>query len=273
MSDLKLHINEPFEVSKEQIDFFRENGFIKLKDVLSREVIEYYGNIISQKVTELNKLDLPMKERTTYQKAFLQISNLWREHKIVDEFVKSKRLAKIAADLLGTNGVRLYHDQALYKEPAGGITPWHADQFYWPLDSEKTVTVWIPLQNTPIEMGPLAFSAKSHSFSFGRDLEISDESEAKLKKALDKENFEHFVEPFDLGEVSYHYGWTFHHAGANNTDRVRAVMTMIYMDENIRLKEPTNNYQVADKETWCPGIKTGDTVNSPINPVLYSSNS
>jgi len=271
LSDFKLQIDEPLELNDEQIHFFRENGFIKLKEVLSKETIEYYGNIISQKVVQFNRMNLPMDERTTYQKAFLQIFNLWRENEIVNEFVKSKRLAKIASDLLGTSGVRLYHDQALYKEPSGGITPWHADQFYWPLDSNKTVTIWIPLQNTPLNMGPLAFSAKSHNFSFGRDLEISDESEAALKKALTKEKFDQIVEPFDIGEVSFHYGWTFHHAGANNTEKVRAVMTIIYMDENIKLKEPTNKHQLADKEKWCPGVSSGNIIDSPINPVLYST--
>ena len=36
----------------------------------------------------------------------------------VKEFVFSRRLAGIAAQLLGVHAVRLYHDQALYKEPA-----------------------------------------------------------------------------------------------------------------------------------------------------------
>ena len=58
-------------------------------------------------------------------------------------------------------GVRLYHDQALFKEAEGGITPWHADQYYWPLSTSKTITDLIPLQATPLEMGPLEFSAGS----------------------------------------------------------------------------------------------------------------
>ena len=58
-------------------------------------------------------------------------------------------------------GVRLYHDQALFKEAEGGITPWHADQYYWPLSTSKTITYWIPLQAIPLEMGPLEFSAGS----------------------------------------------------------------------------------------------------------------
>ncbi len=43
-------------------------------------------------------------------------------------------------------GVRVYADQALYKEPHGGYTPWHCDAFYWPLATDKAITAWVPLQ-------------------------------------------------------------------------------------------------------------------------------
>ena len=39
-----------------------------------------------------------------------------------------------------SKSVRLYHDQALFKEAGGGITPWHQDQHYWPLDTDRTIT-------------------------------------------------------------------------------------------------------------------------------------
>lgn len=58
--------------------------------------------------------------------------NLCEHSQVVCEFVTGKRLARIAAELLEVEGVRLYHDQSLYKEPGGGITPAHADQYYWP---------------------------------------------------------------------------------------------------------------------------------------------
>ena len=267
----KLDLDTPYTLKDEQIAFFRENGYIKLKNVLAPEIIDYYGREISQKVKELNTLDVPMEKRTTYQKAFLQIMNIWTKSELTKEFVMGKRLGKLAADLMGVSGVRMYHDQALYKEAGGGVTPWHADQYYWPLSTPDTCTAWIPLQATPLEMGPLAFAAKSQQFKMGRDLEISDESEKALAKMLREKNFNLVEEPFDLGEVSFHYGWTFHRAGVNTTPKAREVMTIIYMDENIRLAQPRNKNQQADWDTWCPGAIVGEVVNTPINPVIYSS--
>jgi ectoine hydroxylase-related dioxygenase (phytanoyl-CoA dioxygenase family) len=91
----------------------------------------------------------------------------------------------LAADLMEVEGVRLYHDQALFKEAGGGITPWHADQYYWPLATSKTITAWIPLQATPLEMGPLEFSAGSQQVLTGRELSISDTSENIIEKKLE----------------------------------------------------------------------------------------
>jgi ectoine hydroxylase-related dioxygenase (phytanoyl-CoA dioxygenase family) len=210
-----------------------------------------------------------LDERDTYGKAFLQLFNLWRENEDIKEFVFSKRLAGIASQLMQTDGVRMYHDQALFKEGGGGITPWHADQYYWPLETDKTITAWIPLQETPLEMGPLEFSAGSHRIVEGRELEIGDNSEAVLSKRLKIKDFNHAIEAFDLGEVSFHSGWVFHRAGANQTDQVRKVMTVIYMDKDMRLKAPENKNQQNDWDTWCPGAEVGEVINTELNPVLY----
>lgn len=260
-------LNTPFLLSAEQIAFYQEYGYIKLKNVLSAEVISCYGDLITDLVFKLNKLTKPMEERTTYEKAFLQVMNLWEENSEAKEFVFSKRLAKIATELMGVSGVRLYHDQALYKDPSSGITPFHADQFYWPLSNNNTTTVWIPLQATPMDMGPLAFAEKSQNVEIGRDKEISDESEAILSKTL--KQFTMNEAPFNLGEVSFHSGWTYHRAGANISDKARKVMTMIYMDKDINVIEPTNKYRTADWERWLSSKEIGTIANGVLNPVLY----
>jgi ectoine hydroxylase-related dioxygenase (phytanoyl-CoA dioxygenase family) len=268
--DFSRELNEPYDLSPDSIKFYREKGYVKLKNVLSRELLEYYGDVITEWVFKLNKLTKPMEERTTYEKAFLQVMNLWRENESIKEFVFSKRLARIAAQLMEVDGVRLYHDQALYKEPSGGITPWHADQFYWPLSNSNTITVWVPLQATPMEMGPLAFAESSQSVEIGRDKEISDESEAILAETLKK--FPIHETPFDLGEVSYHSGWTYHRAGTNSSKSARRVMTVIYMDKDIRVIEPTNEYRIADWTTWLDSKPVGSIADGKLNPVLYAKN-
>jgi ectoine hydroxylase-related dioxygenase (phytanoyl-CoA dioxygenase family) len=262
-------LNIPYSLSAEQIGFYQKNRFIKLKNVFDAETLAYYGDIITQQVEKMNTVTTKLDERDTYGKAFLQLFNLWRENDEAMAFIFSKRLAKIASDLMQVEGVRMYHDQALFKEGGGGITPWHADQFYWPLSSDKTVTAWIPLQATPLPLGPLEFSAGSHQIVEGRDLSIGDESEKLIGEKLRVTDFEHVIEPFDLGEVSFHSGWVFHRAGANLTDQMRKVMTVIYMDKNMILKNPENQNQINDWHTWCPGAVVGEVIDTELNPVLY----
>ncbi|MEY4054007.1 MAG: hypothetical protein RL034_925, partial [Bacteroidota bacterium] len=149
--------------------------------------------------------------------------------------------------------------------------PWHADQYYWPLATENTVTAWIPLQATPLNYGPLEFSAGSNRLTAGRDKQISDESQAFLEAELKNQKFEHVIEPFDVGEISFHRGWLYHRAGPNVSGNMRKVMTMIYMDKDTLLKTPENHNQQADWDAWCPGATVGEIVNTPLNPVLYET--
>lgn len=263
-----MKLDATYTLSEDQKEFYRKNKFIKLKQVFDAETLAFYNREITKEVDRLNAQHVPMEERDTYGKAFLQIFNLWRENDKIKAFILSKRLGQIAAELMAVENVRIYHDQALFKEAGGGITPWHADQYYWPLDTNKTITAWIPLQEIPLDMGPLEFSAGSHKIVEGRDLDIGDESEKRIQKNLRVNNYEHVIEPFELGEISFHSGWVFHRAGANKTDNIRKVMTVIYMDAKARLIEPKNENQKQDWEKWCPGAEIGEIIDSPLNPVI-----
>lgn len=261
-------LQTPYTLTDQQIHFYQTNRFIKLKELINKETLDFFNTAITQQVNLLNTVDTALEQRSSYGKAFLQIFNLWRQDELVKQLVFSKRIATVAASLMQTDGVRIYHDQALFKEAGGGITPWHADQYYWPLETDKTITAWIPLQETPLEMGPLEFSAGSHRIVEGRELEIGDESEILIQQRLRVTDFKHIIEPFDMGEVSFHSGWVFHRAGANRTSQMRKVMTIIYMDKAMRLKNPENENQINDWNTWCPGAVIGEIIDSPINPVI-----
>ncbi len=131
------------------------------------------------------------------------------------------------------------------------------------------MTVWIPLQDTPAELGPLAFAETSQSFEIGRESAISDESERELQRALTEASFPVDDSAYALGDLSYHLGWTFHRAGPNESAEPRKVMTMIYVDADMVITEPSNDHQVRDLRVWMPGVRPGDIVASPLNPILY----
>ena len=267
---IRHFLETPYPLTQAQIAFYEQQRFIKLKQVLNAETIAFFNEVISEQVAVMNQEQTALEERSTYGKAFLQLFNLWRGTELIKELVFSKRLGQLASELMQVNGVRLYHDQALFKEAGGGITPWHADQYYWPLSSDKTVTAWIPLQATPLEMGPLEFSAGSHAIVEGRELEIGDESEEIIQKTLRVTDFHHVIEAFDIGEISFHSGWIFHRAGANVTNQLRKVMTVIYMDKDMLLKAPDNANQENDWKTWCPGAQIGAVIQTPLNELIYS---
>src|SRR5690606_27398973 len=117
-------------------------------------------------------------------------------------------------------------------------------------------------------MGPLEFAVGSQNVDFGRDLPISDESEATVQKALRERDFEVSAEPYDLGDVSYHSGWTFHRAGPNTTQSPRRVMTIIFIDADITVAPPAD-HQRADLDAFMPGIEPGQVPDTPLNPVIY----
>ena len=138
-------LSREYPLRQDQIAGFQANGHILLPGVLNAAEIAAYRPLINDAAYRYNTERRKMEDRDTYGKAFLQIMNLWRRDEQVAQFTLAKRLAGIAARLLGAQSVRLYHDQALYKEAGGGITPWHQDQYYWPVDTPRTITMWMPL--------------------------------------------------------------------------------------------------------------------------------
>lgn len=149
LSDLK----EDIIIPEEQINEFREKGHTLLRNILSKDEVNVYRSVIANVAAQYNTERRKLAERDTYGKAFLQITNLWKRDAGVKQFTLAKRFGKIAASLLGVKNVRIYHDQALLKEPGGGPTPWHQDQYYFPVDTINTITMWMPLVDTTIKHG------------------------------------------------------------------------------------------------------------------------
>jgi ectoine hydroxylase-related dioxygenase (phytanoyl-CoA dioxygenase family) len=263
-------LSSDYSLSEEQIARFRQNGHVLLRGVATPEAVAAYRPALLDTVRRYSRETRKLEDRDTYGKAFLQITNLWVKDDTVRRFVLARRFAKIAADLMGVDGVRIYHDQALFKEAGGGHTPWHQDQQYWPLDT-KTVTLWMPLVDASEQMGTMRFASGSHTLGYLGEMPISDQSEAEFDKFIAERGFPIAnCGAMAAGDATFHAGWTLHGAPGNTSDTMREVMTIIYLADGARIIEPDSPYRQNDLRAWFPGLKPGDPAASDINPLVYS---
>jgi ectoine hydroxylase-related dioxygenase (phytanoyl-CoA dioxygenase family) len=166
--------------------------------------------------------------------------------------------------------VRLYHDQALFKEPGGGPTMTHQDHHYWPIDTDKTITMWMPLVPVSAAVGSMTFITGSHKLGELKGSGISDEAGTMLDQLIEERKMpKHTYGAMAPGDATWHDGWTLHGAPANKTNEMREVMTIIYIAADARML-PFGPHQSYDVENWMPGLKPGDLVASPQNPVLFT---
>lgn len=260
-----------YPLSDAQAADFQRQGHILLRGVCSPDEVNAYRHVISEATYRYNTETRPLEKRDTYGKAFLQITNLWTRDEAVRRYVLARRFAKIAADLMHVDAVRLYHDQALYKEGGGGHTPWHQDQFYWPLKTEgiQAVTMWMPLVDVPVEMGALTFASGSHTEGFLGHLEISDKSHEEFEQVVKTKGYAVHNEAMRAGDATFHAGWLLHSAPGNSSAQTREVMTVIYYADGVRTFAPDNSYREDDLRTWLPGVQAGELAASELNPVVF----
>lgn len=264
-------LDSPYPLTPEQIDTYQENGWVLLRGLASPAEVAAYRPILTRMTEEFARNYKPLAERDTYGKAFIQYTNLWARNDAVRRFTLARRFARVAAELMGVDGVRLYHDQALYKEPGGGHTPWHQDQQYWPLDGVKCVTLWMPLVDADTSMGTMRFASESQNLGYLGPLNISDDSEERLAEMVQERGYTvEYAGAMHAGDATFHNGWTLHGAPGNeSTDRTREVMTIIYLEDGARITPPDSPSRTNDLRAWFPGLAPGDLAASDLNPLIY----
>lgn len=268
MADVSLE--SAFVLDAATIEGYRRNGHAVVRGLATAaEAAAFLPAIADAAVA--NAFDRrPLAERDTYGRAFLQTPNLWRLDPAVERFVRSPRFARVAAELMGVEGVRLYHDQALFKEPGGGHTPWHQDQNYWPLATDHTITMWMPLVDVDSDMGVMTFASGTHHLGNLGDYLIGDPSHAHFESYVHDEAPDLMsYAPLRAGDATFHAGWTLHSAGPNTTEVMRAVMTVIYFADGTVVSEVHGPAQEFDRRLWLGGYEPGRLADAPTNPLLY----
>jgi ectoine hydroxylase-related dioxygenase (phytanoyl-CoA dioxygenase family) len=248
---------------------FRRDGHVLVHGLAARDEVQAYRPVIAAVMDDVGRKHDAQGRIDDYSKLFTQVTNVWRLSEAARRIVFSRRFAGVAAAVLGVSSVRLYHDQALFKPPGRDRTPWHQDRYYWPLDTDRTVTMWLPLVDVDEDMGSMRFASGSHRAGPLGELAISDDTDRRLTALLDERRWPIWSAPLRAGDATFHAGGTIHSAGANRSDRTREVLTVIYYAAGTRAAAPSNPNQQTDLEVFLPGVRPGQEAKSELNPILY----
>src|SRR5258706_9895054 len=266
------------QLTSEQIRTYQDNGFIVIENFLSPEELEHWRKAVTTAVEERAGIKIPGKDIKVgeadginedsdyFAKVFDQLLNLWQTNDDVKELMFDQRIGKMAAQLSGADGIRIWHDQALIKRPWANPTAWHLDTPFWSFSDRKAISIWVALDNATLENGCIFFIPGSNQvtsfdkITIGRNMDGIFDVYPRLK------NLATVAAPMKAGSCSFHNGLTVHGANANMPNGFRRAMTCAYIPEGNVFNGEANILPDAYLNT----LKVGDLLNNDgQNPLIY----
>ena len=152
-------------MSTNYINEYNQKGYVLIRNLMDASEIEQYKHQVEIATKQRKILDKrTLKDKSEYEQSFIQCQNLWEDFPEVRNLTFHKKITSTAAKLLGVDTIRIWHDQALIKEPGGRETDIHHDKPYWPIKENKSITAWIPLVEINENNGKLGFFPGSHLY-------------------------------------------------------------------------------------------------------------
>jgi len=248
------------------LEDFGRDGFVVVPGLLSADERRRYGAAVDEVVGRRSKGDTrTLAEKSRYEQSFIQCQNLWEDSENVRPLTFHPLLAETAARLLGVGAVRLWHDQALYKEPGGRETDPHQDQPYWPIVETDTVTAWIPFDGSTLDGGAMGYLPGSHLLGVREFVNIFFGEPEDVLGRSELSGIEPVWVEVPVGAVAYHHGLTFHLARPNATGTVRRVHTAIFFADGSTRGEGRFPHPSVERA----GIPLGEVIASDVTPVAW----
>jgi ectoine hydroxylase-related dioxygenase (phytanoyl-CoA dioxygenase family) len=248
------------------VDAFDRDGFVVVDGLLSDDELTRYERCVTDAVARRAAADSrALEERSLYEQSFRQCINLWEDTPAVRPLTFHPRLGATAAALLRVASVRLWHDQALYKEAHGRETDPHQDHPYWPIRELDTVTAWVPFRGSTLASGAMGYLPGSHRIGVRTFVNIFGAEDANV--LMDQPEVR-AIDPVWVevprGSVAFHHGLTVHMAKPNTTDVDRAVHTVIYFADGCTRRNAMFHPSV-DRD----GIEVGAPIAGACTPVVW----
>jgi len=255
-------------LSRQQVEQFATDGFLRVDGFFSNEELDRFSKAVDAAVAYRSSDDhRSLGEKNLYEQTFVQCMRLWEDQPDVRPFTFHPKLCAAAAALLDTDCVRLWHDQALYKEAGGRKTDAHLDYPFWPVVETDLVSVWIPFRDVHPEGGMMSYVQGSHRIGYTEFADIGQLHGGEAVDLLEDPKIAALPlvpMPASRGSAIFHHACTIHTADANTTDATRRVFTVAYMADGLH-RSRDDAYFALDRDS----IRTGDVVVGPGHPVAW----
>ena len=264
---------DEYRLSKEQVDFFNDNGYLAGIKLLNDEQIE----LLRKEVMELanprhpgNELfyEYNSNESTDPQTILFHALGAWRITPALHDVLWNPAFIAAASQLLGDKPIRFWHDQLFYK-PAkkGGVVAWHQDYSYWTRTKPVAhITCWCALDDATLENGCLHYIPGSHNWGLLPKPVIAGDLHG-IKDFLNEEQKKEFDHPkpapVKAGEAIFHHSLTLHGSGENKSAQPRRAFVINAFADGV--KSDSNEPLLEG----VPVVKKGNKMEGRFFPLLF----
>ena len=229
-------------VTQEDIITFQRDGVVLIKG-LFKDHVETIRTGIERNMTEPGPYAAENLNAGEGGRFFDDYCN-WNRISEFEEVIRNSPAAEVAADLMKSDRVQVFHDHVLVKEPGTSKpTPWHQDGPYYFVEGNQNVSFWSPMD--AVTEASLRCVAGSHAWEkpvlptrwlSETNFYPSDETYMAVPdpdaEGMDIKEWE--MEPGDA--VAFNYG-TLHGARGNSTEQRRRAFSLRLVGDDARYVE------------------------------------
>lgn len=257
-------------ITQDHVDAFQRDGVVLVKGLFA-DYVDTIRAGIERNMAEPGPYAAENLKDGERGRFFDDYCN-WNRIAEFEDVIRHSPAAEVAADLMQSEAVQVFHDHVLVKEPGTTkATPWHQDGPYYFVDGRQTVSFWSPMD--PVSDASLRCVAGSHAWEkpvlptrWLAETNFYPDTQAYMPvpdpDAQGMDIREWAMEPGDA--VAFHYA-TLHGARGNTTEARRRAFSVRLLGDDARYVErpgptsppfPGHEMQAGQvlREDWFPVI-------------------
>ncbi|MEM9488632.1 MAG: phytanoyl-CoA dioxygenase family protein [Myxococcota bacterium] len=209
-------------------EFFTEHGYAVIAPVLTDDELTTLRSALDAVWTRC-AADQSLS-RSEYLKNISQWRDLWRDEDVFSRTLSDPRIWGTAAQFMGGSGARLLHDHVIAKPANASATiPWHQDYPYWPVDIDRGISCWCPLDDIGRDGGCLEVIAGSHRWGESPPIDFIRDDRSALDARSDRLHL-----PCAAGGLVALHSLTWHRSGPNHATGVRPAYITLWIPPDAR---------------------------------------